>query len=269
MIKDTTNWTPEPKNRFIAYFDIAGFKNRLNTTDGYEVINTILTNLHDAITAIETTSKLVKIVMFSDSILFISYSDTKEDASQIIRASQILLKFGFRDNNNTPEITSELNPFALRGVLAYGKFKADFDKEIYFGKPLNDAYLLEQKMQFFGAVIDKTFTEKTKDFFTKPGTINMFPCNAIFLEEIKWGILHLNYSFTIKKNIKFLDFLNAIQMDSRFPYDNPAVKVSEDNKKLLKSIYKTLSTAKSKTYARNTLKLYNLTAEEIKIIEEG
>lgn len=267
MSSDEDKWVTTC-DRYIAYFDIAGFKNRLGK-EGFEATNTILNNIYEFTSAATSKLKLIKSVTFSDSILLISHSDSKDSASQIINASKHLLKFGGRDNTNTPTINSKLNPFAMRGVLTHGKFKADFDKSIYFGEPLINAYLLEQQMQFFGAIADTTFTEKTKTYYVKPGTINMFPINAEFLKETKFDFLNLKYSYSSKKEVQFLDFLDAIKMDSRFTTVNPLVEVGDESKELLKTIYKTLNTPKSKKYALNTFKYYNLTPDEIKIIENN
>ena len=48
----------------------------------------------------------------------------------------------------------------IKGVIAQGIFSYDKENELYFGKPLVDAYLLHEELKYYGIVVHNT-AEKT------------------------------------------------------------------------------------------------------------
>lgn len=152
-------------NRFVAFFDIMGFKDLVlhNTHDSVlrkmNKIKTIISPLEKDLTQFlnqeeneltaDQKSKIiqtaVKPVFFSDSILVTTTSDTEADLREIIFVSIWLTKRSFEIG------------LPIKGGVSYGKFTADFEKSIYFGQPLIDAYLLQEDLQLYGTIYDHNF----------------------------------------------------------------------------------------------------------------
>jgi hypothetical protein len=90
-------------------------------------------------------------VIFSDSILFISRSNSIYDAQKQMYIASYFLYHTFRAGIPT------------KGAIAYGTFTADFKKSNFFGRPLIDAYLLAEEVDFYGAIYHHTFENYMKD----------------------------------------------------------------------------------------------------------
>lgn len=146
------------KKRFVGLFDILGFTNLvLNNTLEWlvEHFNTIFV---DAIseatqpTAIlngkEHKIILSRHVRFSDTILLYTDDDSKMSLVNIIECSNLFL------------YKSLVKGFPLRGAITHGEFYIgkDGDAESFLGKPLVEAYLLEKKQVWSGAIVDPKIT---------------------------------------------------------------------------------------------------------------
>ncbi|HYV91548.1 MAG TPA: hypothetical protein VE978_07190 [Chitinophagales bacterium] len=147
------NWEITTK-RFIAFFDIMGFKEMVFRLKHEEVFKKLrdLSFIIDTIKkydrSLSNTNKIevanyatIKSVMFSDSVLFISEGATREDAKTTIVAAVWILNLCLR---------SEI---PIKGAIAYGDFTAELEYSIYFGQPLIDAFLLQDELLFYGAII--------------------------------------------------------------------------------------------------------------------
>ena len=147
--------------RFIAYFDLMGFKDFVYRHSHGEVKKTIdfvckIVKTIDSVGLEALNGKTnkapnslsevaVRAVVFSDSVIFISNGDTIHDAREIIFVSKYFLCKLF--DKSIP----------VKGALAYGTFTADFEKSSFFGRPLIDAFLLAGEAHFYGAVLHNTF----------------------------------------------------------------------------------------------------------------
>ena len=136
----------ELDERFVLYMDIMGFKDRVMT----EPIDDLKKSLLDLRVKIQklkplldgggNAEKLMKMVQFSDSILVVSYGKEEDDLNRITKAAVILMQSSLKTE------------FALRGVIACGKMVFDEENQLFVGKPLVDAYLLEQEMCHYGVI---------------------------------------------------------------------------------------------------------------------
>ena len=151
---------PDTCDRFIAYFDVMGFKDfsyRNSHEDVAKMMNLLSTQVQDIRdveeellnqeieTKVDLEKAIIMPVIFSDTIILISGSNTIYDARKsIISASFFLLKMM---KNTVP----------VKGALAYGRLTADFTKSVYFGRPLIDAYLLSEETHFYGATLHHSF----------------------------------------------------------------------------------------------------------------
>jgi hypothetical protein len=158
---------PETANRFIAYFDIMGFKDLIYRTD-HSTVSDLMRRMSDAVAMLkqwedghlkkntrgrkkETEKGIVLPVLFSDSVLFVSRADTVFDARKTVFVTSVFLRNVF--SHSIP----------VKGALAYGMFTADFATSKFFGRPLVDAYLLAEETDFYGAVLHHSFEKYLHD----------------------------------------------------------------------------------------------------------
>jgi len=147
-------------NRFIAYFDIMGFRD-LSYRNSHEEVAKIMNLVSEKIQAIKVTEEyllkndgdpdsafekaIIMPIVFSDTIILISGSNTFYDARKAIYAASFLLSKMLEMG------------VPVKGALSYGFMTADLEKSIYFGRPLIDAYLLCEETFFYGATLHHSF----------------------------------------------------------------------------------------------------------------
>lgn len=139
------------KEKFVLYLDIMGFKERVNRLE--------IENLREQLLRFKTknnklkplleskTNTLIHMAQFSDSIVLVSSDTTIEDLNRISKAATILMQ------------TALQTGFALRGALAKGHMVFDNDHQLFFGKALVDAYLLEEELCYYGVVFHESMEE--------------------------------------------------------------------------------------------------------------
>ena len=170
------NWR-NPKERFIAFFDIMGFKDYI-LRNKHEIVGNRMNYLAGALTGFELIGlspnsksdnsetqyeSLVLPIFISDSIILISKDGKKESASQMLTVSASLL------------ITCMQKSIPIKGAISYGLLTANVNGSIYFGQPLIDAVILQEELQLYGAVLDnnaenillnkKIISKKTSNLF--------------------------------------------------------------------------------------------------------
>ena len=148
-------------NRFVGFFDIMGFKDMVLRNSHADVLKKI-NEIREAIGVIESygrellTSKedthrvgkphsyaeaIVLPVFFSDSIVLVSEDDSKACARKIVMLAAWLM------------YKSLTNGLPIKGALAYGEQTADFEESLHVGRPLIDAYMLQEELHMYGAVL--------------------------------------------------------------------------------------------------------------------
>jgi hypothetical protein len=170
MAEKIKNWNPTCE-RFVAFLDIMGFRDRV-FRESHDNVKKMLESLHPAIKNIEDIARrrLDKInhiraekvvhsafpiaiipILFSDSIILISSDDSESAAHEMIFiVGWILCK---AINSGIP----------IKGAVAYGEQTADLNKSLYFGKPLIDAYELQNEIQLYGVVLHHTMERYLKN----------------------------------------------------------------------------------------------------------
>lgn len=140
--------------RFIGFFDIMGFKDLVQRTPHAEVYKRLdkikdFLNFYEgldsrvgALPGGKDNSTIVKHVLFSDSILIVSAGDSAKDIQHLIYRCNHFIWHCFE------------NGIPIKGAISHGTLTADFEKSIFFGQPLIDAYLLQDEITFYGAVIE-------------------------------------------------------------------------------------------------------------------
>jgi hypothetical protein len=146
-------------DRFVAFLDIMGFTNMLATLTAAEMYARMCL-LHDEVRAAEAMARgivagpdgsvtvsdtrnqeeLVRLVQFSDSTVAIS-RDGSDECSLAIRLAALKL-FSH----------SLAEGFAFRGAIAFGNISADFERSIFFGEPIVQAYRLEGEQAWYGVI---------------------------------------------------------------------------------------------------------------------
>lgn len=137
------------EDRFVLYLDIMGFKERVSRQDTEKLKKDLMSfktknkKLKPLLKS-KDNQDLLKMTQFSDSIVVTSPSNTKEDLNRICRAAVILMQ------------TAMETTFALRGSIALGSMVFDETNQLFFGKALVDAYLLEQQLAYYGIVFHES-----------------------------------------------------------------------------------------------------------------
>ena len=146
-MNDDKDWKTITTNRFVAFLDIAGTKNRiesLKAEDIYNQLKNIVTVPPGLINSYN--DELIHYSVFSDSLVFISKDDTKE--SLICLLDIVTYSFANAIKEGLP----------LKGAIAFGEMTADIKCNIFFGQPLVDAFLLqEEKLNYYGIVCHDSF----------------------------------------------------------------------------------------------------------------
>lgn len=154
-----TKNNPDPTcERFIAFLDILGFTERV-LRDTPEKIHDMMKSFSLPIKVLRNEYKkkrvfsnsIIRPVMFSDSVLLISRDNTFVSAKNLIIAVQMVLT------------NALLSGIPIKGAIAFGSFTADFPKSIYFGKPLIDAYRLQDELELYGVILHHTAESRFKE----------------------------------------------------------------------------------------------------------
>lgn len=145
----------------------------------------------------------------SDSIVLFSKDDTTFSLDLITTASSLSMSMAI--NYGIP----------LKGCLAHGEISVNKDKQIYFGQPLMDAYLLQEDLFYYGITahgsIDSFFST-TKYFLEDPNYYlrtevkTPFKSGAVVHRNINWFKIHFapNISAESKKE-KFDEIIESLR----------------------------------------------------------
>lgn len=147
-------------NRYVAYFDIMGFKNMVSRVTHDEIYN-MMKNINNKIKAnenmdwLDLKSNLIKTTTYSDSIIIYSKDDSLNSLTSLI-ATVAGLHY---------DLLTDTIPH--KGAVAFGMMTLDTDKSIFFGQPLIDAYILQEELIFYGIIMHATFEQKMEEIKEK------------------------------------------------------------------------------------------------------
>lgn len=149
-------------NRFVAFLDIMGFRDRI-FRDIHKDIEKMFITFYPTIASIrkETQMRLngthpfpkvqdvfgkaiVRPVIFSDSILLVSSDDSPESVHNVL----FYVGWVFKD--------ALIAGIPLKGAIAYCEQTADFEKSLHFGRPLIDAFDLQDELRLYGIILHHT-----------------------------------------------------------------------------------------------------------------
>lgn len=137
--------------RLVLFADIMGFKDRVMRTK-HEALEKDLLELTEwsRMDPLKLGDHLF-LSQFSDSILVVTDGVGAQQANLITRAGVVL----------TQECLQR--GFPLKGAIAQGTFTYDASKQLFFGQPLVDAYLLQESVKYYGIVLHHTAEQVMRD----------------------------------------------------------------------------------------------------------
>lgn len=131
--------------RFIALFDIMGFKDLVYRNLHEDVLKTIAKVSDFKLSSDASNStRLIKPIIFSDTILFVTDGESDSDFCKLIDTCDLFL--GTMLESNVP----------VKGAISHGLFTASVERSVFVGRPLIDAFLLAEDLKYYGAVFHHT-----------------------------------------------------------------------------------------------------------------
>ncbi len=200
MLDELNNWAKNQTcERFVAYFDIMGFKDTVSRSNHDEIKDTLSTFI-DSISPeyLERVTKplkvtydkaLIKQIIFSDSIILLTKDNSLESAASLIIHAQWFVYIAML----------QTIPIPFKGAISYGLITADFDRSLYFGQPIIDAFNLQNELDLYGVIMHHTaekYLLETKmidsikhvlNFYKIPmksGKVNHYIVNPLILSAI-------------------------------------------------------------------------------------
>jgi hypothetical protein len=185
---------------FVAFLDIVGFKNLIIRDLGFENAIAKLRRISEKDSKIESqfnhedfekNDKPIRIVRFSDTIFIFTRGATQEDLCNLLHTSSQLMAISVKEE------------ILLKGAIAYGAVLCNEEDQLYVGKPIIDAYELEQDLNYLGLTLHHTTEKKLNEFKSlcnKPGRTEEF----ILTEEtpFKSGkVVHKNVNWPLIMNL--------------------------------------------------------------------
>jgi hypothetical protein len=150
--------------RYVAFLDIMGFRDKV-FREPHEDVLSFMGKMGGYIKAIEIHaarkikehSGVTRPVFFSDSILLVTNDNSKESLNSILMSCGFLVW-------NCMQMG-----IPVKGAISHGMQTADFDISLHLGKPLIDAYLLQNEVFFYGVIFHHTVETKLAEVLTRPG----------------------------------------------------------------------------------------------------
>lgn len=191
-----TSWDKD-SDRLILYADIMGFKDRVMSTKHDELKKSLLNFMESFNRKMKPLLKgdYLRYVLFSDSIIIVANGiDSK--MFNIITKAGVCLMHGAMSHG-----------FPIKGVLAKGMFTFDEENDLYFGRPLVDAYLLHDELYYYGIVAHHSIESLIKKY----KKLDLPYCkNQIPLKKGKTSHYHLSWQF-FKDNLSIGNISHKVE----------------------------------------------------------
>ena len=132
------------RNRFVAFLDIMGFKDRVARNDHNEILKELelfQSNISQYVSYHRNAN--VQIALFSDSILIYSQDDSVDSLHALADITSHIMMYAIQQEK----------PIPLKGAIAAGRMTCNQTKQLYFGQALIDAYLLEENVKYYGVLV--------------------------------------------------------------------------------------------------------------------
>jgi len=132
------------KNRFVAFLDIMGFKDRVARNNHNEILTELevfQSNISQYVSYHRDAN--IQLALFSDSILIYSQNDTVDSLHALADITSHIMMYAIQQEK----------PIPLKGAIAAGRMTCNQTKQLYFGQALIDAYLLEENVKYYGVLV--------------------------------------------------------------------------------------------------------------------
>lgn len=183
------------KRRFVAYFDIMGFKNMIKTKDTTDVYNQFK-NLLDEIKNELKTHKYLSYSAFSDLIVIITEDDSDKSFTQLADAALMMMRDTFFRYS-----------WGMSGCIAKGVITYDEERNIFLGQPIVDAYLTSDELDYYGVVVHNSAYEDVTKYIARKNKNkrashleNLFKDERLYFKSGFYSEFHLRwFDFDLKK----------------------------------------------------------------------
>lgn len=128
--------------RYIAFLDIMGFKDRVFRTNHSELLKQ-LTIFNKTISGCIRDSN-IQLAQFSDSVVLFTKDAKPESLKDIANVACHIMRESIKLQ------------IPMKGAIAQGEITCDLSKQLFFGQALIDAYLLEENIYYYGIIIHNT-----------------------------------------------------------------------------------------------------------------
>lgn len=132
------------KERFVAFLDIMGFKDRVARNDHNDVLKELevfQSNISQYVSYHREAN--IQIALFSDSILIYSQNNSIDSLHALADITSHIMMYAIQQEK----------PIPLKGAIAAGRMTCNQTKQLYFGQALIDAYLLEENVKYYGVLV--------------------------------------------------------------------------------------------------------------------
>jgi len=229
---------PTTTERFVVFLDIMGFKDFVSR-NSHEFVYNLMKSLSKSKEVIERTvlddeldaefkTKDIYTTSFSDSIILFSLDDSPISFEMIITSAAYFIAEALKDS------------IPMKGAMAHGTISVDKIEQIYFGQPLIDAYLLQEEVNYYGAVLHNSVESYVSKQEAK---LSNAAKRFIFEKRIP-----LKSGLSQHKNINWFRFLGQDLEDF--------TKTSDDFEKIIKSL-RLITSGGPRKYIDNTIDVYN------------
>jgi hypothetical protein len=145
----------ESEKKFVAFFDIIGFKNWIDLEGSKEVFNYMRGYLDfifkvslpgstaNPDMTVNIAGSKINYINFSDSIIYYSIDDSYESFEAIIRVCNDFM--AIINGLNTKKFS-----ILTKGAISHGDFFVDIDTRSFVGEALIKSYLLEKDINWLG-----------------------------------------------------------------------------------------------------------------------
>lgn len=228
------NKRPNTRNRFVAYFDIMGFKNMIRKNPTDDIYNQFK-DLLDGIKIKLKTHKLLAYSAFSDLIVVITEDDSDRAFTQLADAALMLMQDTFFRYK-----------WGMSGCIARGDVTYDKERNIFIGQPIVDAYLISEDIDYYGVVIHESAYSDVQKYVTrKRKQYKNSHLEYLFKEER----IYFKSGFYSEYHLRWFDF----DLVKKFNPQKTHELICSNLKGMLNGIH-----GRARRYIENTMDVINL-----------
>jgi len=176
--------------RLVLFADIMGFKDRV-LREQHDVLKSQLIEFKEVWSKQMQPFKIgdhLRFSQYSDSIVIVVNGTDEQKLNLITKAAVCLMQ-------NCLKYT-----FPIKGAIAKGVFTYDENRQLFFGQPLIDAFLLQEEIKFYGIVAHHTIEHIIKN--SKEKIKQLYSRQDVPLEKVRSSHYVLKWN-KIKNNLAY------------------------------------------------------------------